>query len=216
MKVPRGIGWWPGLKGLWQRGDLLGLVLAGGFTLLVNLALLATFVWPEALHPIYRWGLWAVVLSIWGRGVYRTWLGPERDEEVEAPGDAGRTERPGDLFGVACREYLRGDWEQTEATLAELLRRDAFDIEARLMWATLSRHRGRLRQAQRQLRRLSRFEAAERWSWEIEREWSALRSMESESESGPLAEPDDESPTILRLPSPEEREGGTHHMRRAA
>ena len=54
--------------------------------------------------------------------------------------------------------------------LAALLKHDIRDIPARLLLASLLRRVGRLEEAKRQLDTLGRFEAAEKWQLEIQRE----------------------------------------------
>jgi protein involved in temperature-dependent protein secretion len=72
---------------------------------------------------------------------------------------------------AARGEYLQGNWFQTEELVAQILRRNPRDVEARLLKATLLRHTGRWDEAREQLRQLQRLEGAGSWNMEIEREW---------------------------------------------
>ena len=91
----------------------------------------------------------------------------------------GESQRQLDLFLAARGEYLRGKWNKSEELLSRILADDPRDVEARLMLATLMRHRSRIDEAREHLRRLQRLERAGNWNMEIEREWRALRRMES-------------------------------------
>lgn len=175
--------WWPGLAALWREGSPGGLGLAMLFAGLVNAALLATLVWPGAVGVWVKGGLWLAVVFVWGGAIVAE-IGARRDGkragDGNPPGGVGE-----DLFLAACGEYLRGHWEPAEHLIRRILRANGQDVEARLLWATLLRHTGRTREARRQLRRAGRLEAAERWAWEIQREWQLLESREGQLEQGP-------------------------------
>jgi tetratricopeptide (TPR) repeat protein len=92
----------------------------------------------------------------------------------------------------AQHSYLRGEWQQAEQPLLEMLRFDPRDLEARLQLATLRRHQGRRREAAVELDRLERMEAAVRWQWEINNERGRLQSAnqaEARQSATPLATP---------------------------
>ncbi len=40
---------WPGLPGLWYRGYASSLLVAFGFSILLNLAVISSFIWPWSL-----------------------------------------------------------------------------------------------------------------------------------------------------------------------
>ena len=82
-----------------------------------------------------------------------------------------------DLFLRAQREYLSGNWTETEALLAKIVRRQPDDIEAILFLATVHRHTGRYDEARQQLRRLSKIARSTDWSMEISQEWRFLRQV---------------------------------------
>jgi cytochrome c-type biogenesis protein CcmH/NrfG len=90
----------------------------------------------------------------------------------DAPGD--------ELLTRAQREYLTGDWLETEALLQQILRTNDDDADARLMLATLYRRTGRIAEADECLNRLDRMEAAGKWALEIARERSLLTTGESQ------------------------------------
>lgn len=166
---------WPGLARIWIGGAWSGICVAIGFALLFNLYLICTFVWNDLIPNGYRVLLGATTSLYWVLGWVdsnrflgnRSWL-PESQRQL-------------DLFLAARGEYLRGEWEKSEELLRRILADDPRDVEARLMLATLLRHRGRIDDAREHLRRLQRLERAGYWNMEIEREWMTLRRMESEN-----------------------------------
>jgi hypothetical protein len=164
---------WPGLPQLWYEGAWSALALAIGFGLLLNLLLAVTFVWIELLTPPLLTVGWLALGVLWllsvigARGAVQRTMEPAQDE-------AGQ-----DLFRSAQSEYLRGNWFQAEAILLRLLERDPRDAEARLLLATLLRHTKRFKEAREQLACLARFESAERWTEEIEREQGFLSASQT-------------------------------------
>lgn len=165
---------WPGLPQLWLQGSWAGLLVAVGFTALANTLLLATLVWREWIDgDVLRVG-YAVLVGIW---LSAWWL--TRTERrvtcVEADADKGeelvatdtRRAQLDQTFREAQTRYLENDWVAAEQLLLKLLHQDARDVDARLMLATLWRHQGRREEALRQLDRLERLEAADKWRVEI-------------------------------------------------
>jgi len=56
---------WPGLPHLWNRGSWAGLALAVGFTVLLNVLLVATLVWTGWMSPEARQIGYGVLVVIW-------------------------------------------------------------------------------------------------------------------------------------------------------
>jgi tetratricopeptide (TPR) repeat protein len=165
---------WPGLARIWTDGAWSGICAAIGFALLFNLCLVCTFVWNDLIPDGYHVLLAATTSMYWVLG----WVDSNRFLGNRSLLPASH--RQLDLFLAARGEYLRGEWEKSEELLSRILADDPRDVEARLMLATLMRHRGRIDEAREHLRRLQRLERAGYWNMEIEREWMALRRMESE------------------------------------
>jgi hypothetical protein len=168
---------WPGLPQLWMRGAWAGLALALGFTVLVNILLMATLVWTEW----FRFGLlvagWIAVGALWTASAFVSigWLGAS-----QAPSGVDDGE---ELFREAQTQYLKGNWFEAETLLSQRLGRDGRDAEASLMLATLKRHTGRLDDALAQLQRLERLEGAVFWRQEIARErWLIARAREEQAD----------------------------------
>lgn len=172
---------WPGLSHLWNRGSWAGLALAVGFTVLLNVLLVATLVWNEWMTAGARLIGFGVLSIIWvlawleSRADWRRYVAEFTAANVP-DGTAVETpdQRGNRLFGEAQQKYLAGDWVATEQLLRQLLKMDKGDVEARLMLATLWRHLGRNDEAAEQLHRLQRLEAAGPWRDEIAREKEQL------------------------------------------
>jgi hypothetical protein len=197
---------WPGLYQLWLAGSWAGLVLAAGFALLLNVLLLASFVWVELLGVRdLRLG-WLAVGLLWSGSL------------IFSLGAAGRGPRPVSrsvegLFRKALNEYLLGNWFEVESTLAGLLRQAPRDVEGRLLLATMLRRTGRHDEALDHLARLERLSDAAAWSREIaaERDGIARQANNGEVEvpgdgiSGEVAGDANAGdagtePVVLRLP----------------
>ncbi|MDA0657290.1 MAG: hypothetical protein O2931_02465 [Planctomycetota bacterium] len=173
MRAPRFILWsWPGLHSLWQTGHVFGLVQAIAFTVLFDVVVLSSFVWPGWLDVNLRHGLWLALLGYWGLSF---WSACRKHENVTRSGD------PGALFMVAQDEYLKGDWYGAERTLQKILRWQPLDVEARLLLATLLRHTLRLEEARLELRRIQKIAYSSHWQPELAREWSAIERLASDA-----------------------------------
>ena len=178
-RMPWATYFWPGLPQLWCRGMWTGLVLAVGFGVLVDLVLLASFVWVELLSPFHVRLGWLAVGSLWGVSVMLSIV-------AGLPKPVPRMSSTEGLFREALNEYLQGSWFEAEMTLGRMLRLDPRDIEGRLLLATMLRHSGRYGEALEQLDRLERLRNAQNWSQEIAAE---RREIVQASAVGPQAEP---------------------------
>ena len=73
---------WPGLARLWLKGNWSSLVLAVGFSILLNLAMVGTFIWPQILGESFSAIAWPLLFLVWIVSVctsYRmipTWIAP--------------------------------------------------------------------------------------------------------------------------------------------
>lgn len=175
-KLPKIAYFWPGLPQLWLRGSWAGLVIAVGFTALVNVLILATCVFHEWIPSEYLLGGYGVVAVSWLVGWWQCRRQASYEVAATEKGDEQASETPSvglgaepreQLYRDAQRVYLQGDWVAAEQLLLKLLKLETRDAEARLMLATLWRHQGRHREALRQLDKLSRLEAADPWQNEI-------------------------------------------------
>ncbi|MEX2139771.1 MAG: hypothetical protein WD894_10955 [Pirellulales bacterium] len=161
---------WPGLPQLWLRGDWSALLLAGGFSALLNLAVIATWGWTELLT-------WPLLLIAWA-GVVLFWLVSLVSAVLQMPALLRVPSRKvaADLFRAAQGEYLRGNWFEAELALNQLLEHDHTDVDAHLMLATLTRRIGQHAEASQRLRLLRTLEGAGKWQLEVARELQLLTS----------------------------------------
>jgi hypothetical protein len=196
VRMPWATYLWPGLPQLWQQGRWSALALAVGYGLLVNLALMASFVWVELLTPLWLRLLWFVIGSTWAAAAAATaWYGwgvaPRKANSAEA------------MFREALTEYLKENWFEAERTLLKLLEAHPGDVEARLLLATLLRHNQRHREALGQLARLELLRDASRWALEIGAEKQLLAEAIRQERSAPAPDtPEPETGTTQPILSP--------------
>ena len=167
-----------------MRGSWAGLAVAVGFTALANTMLLASFVYRQWITGDALWIGYGALAVTWLLALWQS-LAVRRESIAEASADessevAASEEKWSQLdqmFREAQQRYLESDWVATEQLLLKLLKHDARDVESRLMLATLWRHQGRHDEALRQLDRLERLEAAEKWRHEIAAEREHLKQI---------------------------------------
>ncbi len=183
---------WPGLPRVWAHGDRSALLWAATFTIVLNLGLIVTFVWPELVSSPMRKALWSGLAAVWLAST--VWYAWRRPFEAVSPRQLADLEP---VFVQAQEECLKGEWYQAEGTLRKLLRSNPRDVEGRLMLATLMRHTGRLDDADQQLKRLEQLEAAEPWRLEIEREHERIGELAAACEQD--ASDDDEEIDVVTV-----------------
>ena len=187
---------WPGLAHLWIRGSVAGLALALAFSVLLNVLILGTLVWPAWLEMRLKFICASGVALLWVAALWETRgelrrLEQERQaldkegesseshEEISAP--STETNPDDELLAEAQKAYLLADWVTAEQLYRRAIRADRRDIEARLGYATLLRRIGRLRQARRRLDRLALLDAAQDWHYEINKERELITNLESQN-----------------------------------
>jgi predicted Zn-dependent protease len=165
----------------------VGLALAIGFTVLLNVTIVSAVAWPAWLHPQVTLACGSVTLLLWivalfeTRGELRrladeqTRAAEQEAKETSEANDAAAINEPttdplDEQFARAQQQYIRGDWLGAEQTLTDLLRQDREDFAADLLLATMWRRTGRLIEAERKLTSLERREAATPWRLELSRE----------------------------------------------
>ncbi len=195
---------WPGLAQLWLRGSYLALIGAIGFSLVLNVALVSTFLWPKLLGDLFPAIAWPIIFLVW---LISTWISFNAVEQLSAPpkmsseverndfsaeksrsincdNDTDLNREPSHtLFNRAQREYLKGHWAEAETLLKQRLEQAERDIEARLLLATLFRHNGRFEDAIHQLERMNRFDDSVHWSFEIQRERQLIDQIRDNQEN---------------------------------
>jgi len=180
---------WPGLPELWQRGTPTAIGQALCFSILLNLCIVSTWGWTEVLENGVRATAWLVTLGFWGWGV----VGNRRF--LLAVSYSSAQAASGDLFPAAQREYLRGNWLETERLVSELLSRNPSDVEAQLLLVALLRQTDNATAALEQLDAAERMTGCERWRLEILRERAVLKSMAAAEAKAEV----DEEPAVLSI-----------------
>jgi len=141
---------------------------AVSFALVLNLVLASSLVWTELLPSVVRSAAWLLVGVMWVASAFASyrWLGTIGFERADSTAEA--------WYASGVEEYLKGNWFEAEVAFGRLLHRDARDVEARLMLATLFRHTGRNEEARAHLVDLQRLAEADKWRQEIRRELELL------------------------------------------
>ena len=180
-KTPWMVYLWPGLPLIWRHGSWLGLAVAVGFTLLVNLALTSSLIWSELTTSGMRIISWVLVFSFWVISAMAAY-GWQREQISRSQGERRRKEYEIPL-AEGIQYYLQKNWYEAERIFRLLLRRNSRDTDSRLMLAALLRHTERYDEAQIQLDRLRMTEGSQKWDLEIEQEQRLLREARSEEQT---------------------------------
>lgn len=175
--------------------------MAIGFSLVLNLALVSTFLWPALLGEFIPAIAWPIIFLVW---LISTWTSFELVEQLSAPPKMSSEQERNDfsaeksgiinydsqsdfdetatgtLFNRAQLEYLKGQWTAAETLLKERLNQAERDIEARLLLATLFRHTGKLDSAFDQLDQMECFDDSVHWDFEIRRERQLIDQLKDD------------------------------------
>lgn len=146
--------------------------------------LLASFVYRQWITGDALWIGYGALAVTWLLALRQS-LAVRRESIAEASADESsevaeseeRRSQLDQMFREAQQRYLESDWVAAEQLLLKLLKHDARDVESRLMLATLWRHQGRHDEALRQLDRLERLEAADKWRHEIAAEREQIKQI---------------------------------------
>jgi len=185
---------WPGMPWLWLRGSRAGLVLALAFAIVLDVAILTTWIWSDLVDAGVPIGLWAAAAAVWiiasvsALSAFPTPLRTRRNAATDG------------LFVEARDAYLARDWLKAETKLRALLVVAPTDGEAQLLLATLFRRAGRLTEARTALDKLARSDSGAAWATAINRERTriaagASRPADAKPDLGP-------QPAILALDRP--------------
>jgi len=192
---------WPGLPAIWRRGSWRSLALAILFAAALNLALVATCVWPELIDATVRTGLWWALSAVWAVSAVCARL-PLSDSAGSSSQVAST-----DLFCAARGEYLQGDLRAAQIKLRELLQAAPDDADGLLLLATVQRRLGAAAAAHAVLKRLVRLDASAKWWFEIGRERQLLAQL-----SQTATDQDDQNDQAAheQQPSPADAEPSAH------
>lgn len=181
---------WPGLPWLWLRGSLGGLVLALAFAVLLDMAIVTTWIWSELVDLPVSIGIWTATITVW---IMAT---ASAASSFPAPISKGPDAAAHTFFVKARDAYLARDWLTAETRLRAALALAPTDGEAQLLLATLLRRVGRKAEAKRALEQLSRSDSGAPWQTAIAREFVLLEHGRHDAESE--SPPDD---NVLPMPT---------------
>lgn len=155
---------WPGMPWLWLRGSLAGLILALAFAVVLDAAVLSSWIWSEVVDLQVSLGLWTATAAVWILATVSALSAfppalPVAHEEAMAA-----------LFVKARDAYLARDWLLAETRLCALLELSPLDGEAQLLLASLLRRVGRLRESRAALEKLARSDSGTPWRSAIARD----------------------------------------------
>lgn len=190
---------WPGLPWLWLRGSIGGLVIALAFAVLLDMAVVTTWIWSELVDLQVSIGIWTATIAVWmvatvsAMSAFPAPIPRHRDAAVDR------------LFLEARDAYLGRDWLSAERKLRAVLGMAPTDGEAQLLLATLLRRVGRDAESKKALEQLARSDCGAPWRTAIARE---LALLDRTADAG-----SDEDGTILSLPG---AGGGTAASEKAA
>ena len=163
------VGLWPGLAPAWLRGEMLGLLVAVGFSWILCWLMLCTFVWPAWMSGWLVAMGWLAVGGFWCVESVRSQFSIARLLEEVAPNSE-------EVFSQAQREYLRGRWFEAEAKLLDILGKHPQDIAAAMTLVGVLRQTGRRKAALKRLEQLQLWDSANGWRFEILRETQLIEA----------------------------------------
>ena len=159
---------WPGLPWLWLRGSRAGLLVAVAFAIVLDTAIVSTWVWTELVELPVAVGLWASAGAIWLLGTISA------VSAFPPPLVLSQDAATEEMFAEARDAYLARDWLAAETKLLALLALRPVDGEAQLLLASLLRRVGRTGEAAKALTKLARSDSGLRWQSAIARERKLL------------------------------------------
>lgn len=169
----RGLCCWPGLTGLWMRGQWNSLVLAVAFSIMFNLTLACSFIWPELLGETFLLAAWPVLIVTWCLSFWISWKSTNSSAETRELS----AEDHDTLFIHAQTEYLNGNFSGCLQMLSKHLTDNPRDLESRLLLATTCRRLGRLDEAFHQLATFRKIDGWQQWRNEVQHELQLIEYL---------------------------------------
>ncbi|MEM6980715.1 MAG: tetratricopeptide repeat protein [Planctomycetota bacterium] len=181
---------WPGLSELWWRGRLSALPAAIAFAVVINVLLVAKFVYVGWMSGALVWLAILVLAAAWLVLTIRS----IRELPLLLTPRAVSDEP--DRFPEAQAAYLKADYATAEEALTSTLAIEPRDPPALLLLAGVFRHRGRLQAAQQLLSGMQKLEVIRHWSSQWQSEWDRVtraiqsREIEDEPSTGDVTDED--------------------------
>jgi hypothetical protein len=160
--------------------------LAIAFSILLNLAIISTFIWTQIFaDSAFTAIAWPVILTIWAATAWIAFQNLPDVMSVKSKACQTVLDSSDALFLDARGEYLKGHWETARLLLLKQLSQTPRDIESRLLLATLYRHTRQFNDAYAQLETLEMFDESSTWESEIRREQKLLELIIQHESSPP-------------------------------
>lgn len=164
---------------LWLRGSVGGLVLAVAFAVVLDVAIVTTWIWAELVDLQVSVGIWTATGTVWLVATISAIAG------FPPPIPRARDDAADALYSKARDAYLARDWLAAETKLRALLVLSPTDGEAQLLLATLLRRAGRVNESKAALEKLARSDSGAAWQAAIARELALLtRDSQNDLDAG--------------------------------
>jgi tetratricopeptide (TPR) repeat protein len=161
---------WPGLAQVWTGQEVLGLILATVFAAMLNLTIVARYIWTESFPNPWP-GFFTVLAAIcWSVGLaYTVWWAwlchPDRyRKEIDR------------LFRESQEFYLQGRWNEARKRLEQILSMDETDADTLMQLGMLFVRTDQKELARKSFRQCLELENGTKWRWEIDQ---ALRRLDA-------------------------------------
>lgn len=162
------LGFWPGLPQIWTGQEVFGLLLAGFFAGVANLAIASRWVWTEAFAAgSADFFAAAAVLTWWAAFAYTAWwlwlCHPDRHrQEIDR------------LYREAREAYLQGRWNEARKRIERVLAMNDADADALMQLGAIHVRTHRPDLARKAYRQCLEQDGGAKWRWEVERALAAL------------------------------------------
>jgi len=148
--------------------EVLGLGLAVGFAVSLNLALVGSFIWTESVQGVMLQGMWGLSGAIWMAAAVGTawWLGMRHPARFAQQIDL--------LYREGLQEYIQGRWQEARERFERIVQTDSTDADALMQLGMIFTHTGQPVQARRAFRQCLELDREHKWRWEIRHELARL------------------------------------------
>ena len=172
---------WPGARGIHRYGRWSFLLIAIAFSVLSCAMIFVHIHWTQLISNQRVQNLTIVIyVFIWLALLLKS---SKIERKIRHKQRIPEPEK--DIFRDAQFHYLQGNWFETECCLNMLLKRNARDVDAMLMMATLFRHIKRIDEAIALIKQLDLLEESHRLKYEIRSEKrKIMRVIASQKKSG--------------------------------
>lgn len=153
---------WPGMPQVWSGQEVLGLILGVTFAAILNLAMVARFIWTESFASGWPDFFAALAVCHWlsSLGYTLWWVWRCHPERHRAEIDH--------LFREATEYYLQGHWNEARRRYERILSMDETDADTFMQLGTLYVRVEQPALARRAFRQCLDLEGGAKWRWEIQ------------------------------------------------